>query len=42
MLDFYGHDTMLLIGGSLLAAPPDGVAAAAADFARLVRDHRRR
>ncbi len=42
MLDFYGDDTMLLIGGSLLAAPPDGLAAAAEDFARLVRDHRRR
>lgn len=42
MLDFYGDDTMLLIGGSLLAAPPEGLAAAAADFARRVREHRRR
>ena len=38
MLDFYGRDCMLLIGGALLMAR-ERVAAASAEFARLVRDH---
>ncbi len=38
LLDFYGDDTMLLIGGSLLAAE-EGVTAAASSFASAVRRH---
>jgi ribulose-bisphosphate carboxylase large chain len=38
MLDFYGSEAMLLIGGSLLEAG-DGLTGAAAAFARAVRDH---
>lgn len=36
MLDFYGRDTMLLIGGALLSEPPDRLTEAAASFARAV------
>jgi ribulose-bisphosphate carboxylase large chain len=38
VLDFYGPDTMLLIGGDLLLAR-DRIAQAAAAFARAVADH---
>jgi ribulose-bisphosphate carboxylase large chain len=38
MLDFYGRDSMLLIGGALLMAR-ERVTEASAEFARLVRDH---
>jgi len=37
MLDFYGADTILLIGGALLAA--EDIAAEAATFARAVAQH---
>lgn len=36
MLKFYGPDTMLLIGGALLTAPPDRLTAETADFVRTV------
>lgn len=36
MLEFYGPDTMLLIGGALLAAPTDQLTAQTAAFARAV------
>ncbi len=36
LLDHYGHDTMLLIGGALLSAPPELVAKEASAFAREV------
>ena len=36
MLAFYGPDTMLLIGGALLTAPPDRLTADTADFVRTV------
>jgi ribulose-bisphosphate carboxylase large chain len=39
ILDFYGPDVMLLIGGSLLAAG-DRLTEATADFAEAVADHR--
>jgi ribulose-bisphosphate carboxylase large chain len=39
MLDFYGPDTMLLIGGALLAAPRERLAAEVAAFARGVANH---
>jgi ribulose-bisphosphate carboxylase large chain len=39
MLDFYGHDAMLLIGGALLLAPPNRLTAETAAFARAVADH---
>ncbi len=39
MLDFYGRDTMLLIGGALLAAPPETLIAETAAFARAVAEH---
>jgi ribulose-bisphosphate carboxylase large chain len=39
MLDFYGRDTMLLIGGALLAAPPKTLIAETAAFARAVAEH---
>ncbi|MFN0042145.1 MAG: ribulose 1,5-bisphosphate carboxylase, partial [Alphaproteobacteria bacterium] len=38
MLDFYGRDTMLLIGGALLLAR-ENVTRATADFVARVRDH---
>ena len=38
LLDFYGPETMLLIGGSLLAAGA-GLTEATADFVRAVADH---
>ncbi len=40
MLDFYGPDVMLLIGGNLLAAG-DRLTEETADFTRLVRNHGR-
>ena len=39
MLEFYGRDTMLLIGGALLAAPPERLAAETAAFVRAVAEH---
>ena len=39
MLDFYGRDTMLLIGGALLAAPPERLTAETAAFVRAVAEH---
>jgi ribulose-bisphosphate carboxylase large chain len=39
ILDFYGRDTMLLIGGSLLAAPPGTLAVETAKFVRAVAEH---
>ena len=39
MLDFYGPDTMLLIGGALLVAPPENLTEATADFVRAVASH---
>jgi ribulose-bisphosphate carboxylase large chain len=39
MLDFYGHDTMLLIGGALLSEPPERLAAETAVFVRTVAEH---
>jgi ribulose-bisphosphate carboxylase large chain len=39
MLDFYGRDTMLLIGGALLAAPPETLIAETTAFARAVAEH---
>jgi hypothetical protein len=39
MLDVYGRDTMLLIGGALLAAPPERLTLEAAAFARAVAEH---
>jgi ribulose-bisphosphate carboxylase large chain len=39
ILDFYGPDTILLIGGALLAAAKDRLAAETAAFARTVADH---
>jgi ribulose-bisphosphate carboxylase large chain len=39
ILDFYGPDTILLIGGALLAAEKDNLAAETAGFARTVADH---
>ena len=39
MLSFYGPDTMLLIGGALLVAPPDKLTQGAADFVRAVANH---
>lgn len=40
MLDFYGRDAMLLIGGGLLAAPRGTIAKEAAGFVRAVAEHR--
>ena len=34
-----GRDTMLLIGGALLAAPPETLIAETAAFARAVAEH---
>jgi ribulose-bisphosphate carboxylase large chain len=39
MLDFYGQDTMMLIGGALLSAPREELAAATAAFVRAVAEH---
>ncbi len=39
MLGFYGRDVMLLIGGSLLAAPRGAIAREAEAFVRLVAEH---
>jgi ribulose-bisphosphate carboxylase large chain len=39
MLRFYGKDAMLLIGGALLSAPREDLAAATAAFVRAVADH---
>jgi ribulose-bisphosphate carboxylase large chain len=39
MLRFYGKDTMMLIGGALLSAPREELAAATAAFVRAVADH---
>jgi len=39
MLDFYGPDTMLLVGGVLLKAPPERLTAEAAGFVRAVAEH---
>jgi ribulose-bisphosphate carboxylase large chain len=38
MLDFYGRDTMLLIGGALLTAPPERLTADTAAFVRAVAE----
>jgi ribulose-bisphosphate carboxylase large chain len=39
LLDYYGRDAMLLIGGALLSAPPDALVKETAAFARAVADH---
>ena len=39
MLRFYGKDAMLLIGGALLSAPKDDLAAETAAFMRAVAEH---
>jgi ribulose-bisphosphate carboxylase large chain len=39
ILDFYGPDTILLIGGALLAAAKERLAAETSAFARTVADH---
>ena len=39
VLDFYGRDAMLLIGGALLSAPPDEIVTETAAFVRAVADH---
>jgi ribulose-bisphosphate carboxylase large chain len=39
LLDFYGPDTMLLVGGALLKAPPGRLADETAAFARAVAYH---
>lgn len=39
MLDFYGKDVMLLIGGALLASPLEGLAATTGQFVRAVAGH---
>ena len=39
MLRFYGKDTMMLIGGALLSAPREELAAATAAFVRAVTEH---
>jgi ribulose-bisphosphate carboxylase large chain len=39
MLRFYGRDAMLLIGGALLQAPPEDLAAQTAAFTRAVAEH---
>ncbi|WPP05121.1 RuBisCO large subunit C-terminal-like domain-containing protein [Methylocella tundrae] len=39
LLDCYGEDVMLLIGGGLLSAPREGLAAEAGRFVRAVADH---
>jgi ribulose-bisphosphate carboxylase large chain len=39
MLRFYGKDVMMLIGGALLSAPREALAAETAGFVRAVADH---
>ncbi|MCI0735604.1 MAG: RuBisCO large subunit C-terminal-like domain-containing protein, partial [Beijerinckiaceae bacterium] len=39
LLDRYGRDTMLLIGGALLSVPPDSIVEEACAFAREVAGH---
>lgn len=39
VLDFYGRDAMLLIGGALLSAPPETITKETAAFVRAVADH---
>jgi ribulose-bisphosphate carboxylase large chain len=39
MLRFYGKDVMMLIGGALLSAPRENLAAETAGFVRAVADH---
>jgi ribulose-bisphosphate carboxylase large chain len=39
VLDFYGPDAMLLIGGALLSAPPETLTKETAAFVRAVADH---
>ncbi len=39
MLDFYGRDTMLLIGGALLSQPPERLTAETAAFVAAVAEH---
>jgi ribulose-bisphosphate carboxylase large chain len=39
LLDFYGRDVMLLIGGGLLSAPRGSLAAETAQFVRAVAEH---
>jgi ribulose-bisphosphate carboxylase large chain len=39
LLDFYGSDTMLLVGGALLKAAPERLAEETAAFVRAVADH---
>lgn len=40
LLDYYGRDAMLLIGGALLAAPPGTLVKETAAFVRAVAEHR--
>ena len=40
LLDYYGRDAMLLIGGALLSAPPETLVKETAAFVRAVADHR--
>ncbi|HUZ91315.1 MAG TPA: RuBisCO large subunit C-terminal-like domain-containing protein [Methylocella sp.] len=40
LLDYYGRDAMLLIGGALLSAPPETLVTETAAFVRAVADHR--
>ena len=40
ILDFYGPDVMLLIGGALLLAEPEDLSARTSAFVRVVAEHR--
>jgi len=40
LLDYYGRDAMLLIGGALLSAPPETLVKETAAFVRAVTDYR--
>jgi ribulose-bisphosphate carboxylase large chain len=40
LLDDYGREAMLLIGGALLSAPPDRLSEETAAFVRAVADYR--
>jgi ribulose-bisphosphate carboxylase large chain len=40
LLDYYGRDAMLLIGGALLSAPPETLVKETATFVRAVTDYR--
>ncbi|HUB63047.1 MAG TPA: RuBisCO large subunit C-terminal-like domain-containing protein [Methylocella sp.] len=40
LLDYYGRDVMLLIGGALLSAPPEDLVKETAAFVRAVADYR--